>query len=71
MSVPATDNIDPDILRSVIEHVFMPPKLPQVGPDEETERKTNVALCNSLIKAAQDFLKIIPSSESPLWMQMI
>jgi len=71
MPVPATDNLDSDILRSVVEHVFMPPKLPQVGPDEETEQKTNVALCSSLIEAAQDFLKILPSSESPLWIHMV
>ena len=71
MSVPSTDNLDSDILRFVIEHVFMPPKLPPRGPDEETERETNVALCNSLIEAAQDFLKVLPSSESPLWMHMI
>jgi len=71
MSVPATDNLDSDILRSVVEHVFMPPKLPQVGPDEETERKTNVALCSGLIEAAQDFLKMLPSSESSLWIHMI
>ena len=71
MSVPSTDNLDSDILRSVVEHVFMPPKLPQRGPDEETERKTNVALCNSLIEAAQEFLNILPSSESPLWIHMI
>jgi len=71
MSVPSTDNLDSDILRSVIEHVFMPPKLPQMGPDEETVRETNVALCNSLIEAAHDFLKVLPSSESPLWMHMI
>jgi hypothetical protein len=68
MSVPTSET---DILRSVIEHVFMPPKLPQEAPDEETERKTNVVLCGSLIEAAQDFLKIIPSSESDLWGRMI
>ncbi len=71
MSIPTPDNLDADILRSVIEHVFMPPKLPQQGPDEETERKTNVALCESLIEAAQDFLQIISSSESPLLKYMI
>jgi hypothetical protein len=71
MSIPTTDNLDSDILRSVIDHVFMPPKLPQQAPDEETERKTNVALCDSLIEAAQDFLQIIPSSDSPLWKHMI
>ena len=71
MSVPTTDNLDSDILRSVVEHVFMPPKLPQRGPDEETERKTNVALCNSLIEAAQDFMKTLPSTECLLWIHMI
>jgi hypothetical protein len=71
MSIPTPDNLDSDILRSVIEHVFMPPKLPQRGPDEETERKMNVALCDNLIKAAKGLLQIIPSSESPLWKHMI
>jgi hypothetical protein len=71
MPAPTTDNLDSDILCSVIEHVFMPPKLPLKHPGDETERKTNVALCNSLIEAAQAFLKIIPSSESSLWMRMI
>jgi hypothetical protein len=71
MSVPTTDNLDSDILHSVVEHVFVPPKLPQKHPGEEMERKMNVALCNSLIEVAQDFLKILPSSESSLWMHMI
>ena len=71
MSVPTTDNLDPYVLRSVVEHVFMPPKLPQKHPGQETERKTNVALCNSLIAAAKDFLQIIPPSENSLWMYMI
>jgi hypothetical protein len=71
MSVPSYDNLDSDILRSVVEHIFVPPKLPQEAPDEETERKTNITLCNSLMEAAQDFLKIIPFSERPLWMYMV
>jgi hypothetical protein len=71
MPTPTTDNLDFDILWSVIEHVFMPPKLPWRHRGDETERKTNVALCDSLIEAAQAFLKIIPSSESSLWMRMI
>lgn len=44
MFTTASDNLDNYILRSVIKHVFMPPKLPQKHPGEETERKTNVAL---------------------------
>ena len=71
MSYPTTDNLCSDILRSVIEHVFMPPKLTQNHPDKETERETSVALCILLIEAAQDFLKILSSSESPSWVHMI
>jgi hypothetical protein len=71
MSVPIADDPDPDFLRSVVEHVFMPPKLPQAGPGEHTEQKTNESLCNCLIGAARDFLKFLPSSQRPLWMQMI
>jgi hypothetical protein len=71
MSIHPTDHLDPSILTSVVEHVFMPPKLPRYPPGEKTERETNLALCDSLIDAAQQFLQILPSSESPLWMQMI
>ena len=62
---------DSNILTSVIEHVFMPPKLPQAHPGEQAERDTNIALCNSLIEAAQDFLHILTSSQSSLWLHMI
>lgn len=68
---PATDDPDSDILRSIIEHVFLPPRLPQAGPSEETENKTNMALCNNLVEAARDFLQIVPSSQRPLWKHMI
>jgi hypothetical protein len=60
------------ILRSVIDHVFLPPTpLPQSHPGKRKERKINVALCNSLVQAAQDFLQFLPASESPLWMHMM
>jgi len=72
MSFPAAaDHAGSNILTSVIEHVFMPPKLPCVHPGEGTERETNVALCASLIEAARDFLQILPSSQRPLWMKMV
>jgi len=60
-----------EILRLVIDHVFMPPKLPRVHPGTQREQKTNVVLCNTLLEAAQDFLQFLPPSEGPLWMQMI
>ena len=71
MSVFAPGYLDSENLRLVIDHVFMPPKLPQIHPSRWKERKTNVVLCNSLIEAAQDFLQFLPPSQRPLWMQMI
>jgi hypothetical protein len=71
MSFPTPDDPDSDILRSVIDHVFMPPKLPQADPGEQAEQKTNVALCNSLIVAARDFLHVLPNSQRTSWMPMI
>ena len=71
MSVFAPDDLNSEILRSVIDHVFWPPKLPQIHPGEQEEQKTNVALCNSLIEATRDFLQFLPPAEGPLWMQMI
>jgi hypothetical protein len=71
MSIPFADDPDPDILRSVIDHVFLPPKLPQAAPTEEAEHKMNMTLCNSLVEAAQLFCQNVPSSQRPLWMQMI
>ena len=61
MPTPAAHDTD-TILHSVIEHVFMPPKLPQEAPDEDMEQKVNVALCDNLIEAAQDFIQNVPPS---------
>jgi hypothetical protein len=73
MSTPIVNdhNLDSATLRSVIEHVFMPPKLPQEDPGEDIGRGINVALCNNLIDAAKDFLRILPPLQHPLWMRMI
>jgi hypothetical protein len=75
MSAFAPGYLNSRILPLVIDHVFMP-MLPQILPrrqesQKEQERKTNVALCDSLVDAAQDFLQFLPPSEGPLWMQMI
>ncbi|KAH9046984.1 hypothetical protein EDB83DRAFT_2317616 [Lactarius deliciosus] len=56
-------DIDPDVLRSVIEHVFLPPKLPQEAPAEEAEVETNIALCHILTHAAAAFHQYLPPSQ--------
>jgi hypothetical protein len=58
-------------LQTLIKHVFMPPKLPHLYPSEGEEHELNVVLCDSLIKAARDFLHVLPSSQHPLWIRMI
>ena len=64
-------HVDSNVLRSVIEHVFMPPELPQTHPGNRTESKTNEALCINLIRAARDFLQGLPPSQYPSLGKMI
>lgn len=70
MSIPIAD-LDSDVLRSVVEHVFMPAKLPQAGQDEKAERESNVAISDTLIQAARSFLQDLPYSQRPQWEHMI
>jgi hypothetical protein len=67
MPILSANDPDSDILRLVVENVFMPPKLPQEDPGEQIEQRTNVALCDNLIEAARDFLQDVPPSQRPLW----
>lgn len=69
MSLSLT-NIDSDILRSVVEHVFLPPKLPQVAAEGDAERGMNVALCHMLINAAAAFRQYLSPSQKLVWDRM-
>jgi hypothetical protein len=71
MSILIANNPDYHILRSVVEHVFMPPKLPQEDPGDQIKQRTDVALCDNLLEVARDFLPDVPSSQCSLWMHMI
>jgi hypothetical protein len=70
MSLPISE-FTPDALRSVVEHVFMPPKLPQQAPSETTEQETSVALCRLLLEAARDFHQCLSQSQRSTWSHMI
>ncbi|KAH9040265.1 hypothetical protein EDB83DRAFT_2228304 [Lactarius deliciosus] len=70
MSLRITD-IRSDVLLSVVEHVFLPPKLPQQAPTEEAERETNVALCHILIQAARTFSQGLSPLRQSLWARMM
>ena len=71
MSTPIARNPDSHIMRSVVEHVFMPPKLPQEDPGDQITQRTNLALCDNLLEAAREFLSDVPSSQRSLWDHMI
>ena len=69
MSLSLTD-IDSYVLRSVVEHVFLPPKLPQQAQGDEAESRTNVALCHILIDAAAAFRQYLSPSQELVWARM-
>lgn len=75
MSILTANDPDSDALLSVVEHVFMPPKLPQEDPGDAIVQKTNVALCDHLIGASQvffqDVLQNVSPSQRSLWENMI
>ncbi|KAH9059214.1 hypothetical protein EDB87DRAFT_1684972 [Lactarius vividus] len=64
-------DFDSKVLLSVIDHVFLPPKLPQQAPTEEAERGTNVALCHILMQAAQAFSQFLSPSQQLSWTHMM
>ncbi|KAH9030640.1 hypothetical protein EDB85DRAFT_2275651 [Lactarius pseudohatsudake] len=64
-------DFDPKVLLSVVDHVFLPPKLPHQAPPEEAEHGTNVVLCHILIQAAQAFSQGPLPSQQSLWVPMI
>jgi hypothetical protein len=71
MPAPTPNNLNSNILRLIVEHVFMPPRLSQEDSGEQIVQEMNVALCDNLIEAAQDFSKYLPSERSLLWKRMI
>jgi hypothetical protein len=69
MSLSLTDLESYD-LHSVVEHVFLPPKLPQEAQSDDAERGTNVALCRLLIDAAAAFRQYLSPSQELVWASM-
>ncbi|KAI9431719.1 hypothetical protein H4582DRAFT_2084583 [Lactarius indigo] len=67
----STHDFDSEVLLSVVNHVFLPPKLPQQAPTEEAERGTNVALCHILIQAARAFSQFLSPPQQQSWTHMI
>ncbi|KAH9056899.1 hypothetical protein EDB87DRAFT_1833454 [Lactarius vividus] len=70
MSLRMTD-IGSDVLLSVVEHVFLPPKLPQEALTERAERETNVSLCYILVQVARVFSQGLSPLQQSSWAHMI
>ncbi|KAH9062248.1 hypothetical protein EDB87DRAFT_329798 [Lactarius vividus] len=70
MDPPITD-INPDDLLSVVQHVFLPPRLPQKAPTEKAECGINVALCHVLIQAARAFCQYLSPTQQSIWAPMM
>ena len=69
MSLSLTD-VESYDLRSVVEHVFLPPKLPQEAQSDDAEHGTNVALCRILNDAAAAFRQYLSPSQELVWARM-
>jgi hypothetical protein len=70
LSLHSLADLDSDDLRSVVEHVFLPPNLPHVAQHEEVERQTNVALCHILKDRAAAFRQYVSPSQELVWARM-
>jgi hypothetical protein len=70
MSLSLTDLESHDHLRSVVDHVFLPPKLLQEVQSDDAKRGTNVALCHFLTDAAAAFRQYLSPSQEIVWASM-
>lgn len=68
---PPIPAVDSDALGSVVEHVFLPPDLPQKAPTESADCGINVALCHVLIQAARDFRPYLSLTRQSTWDPMM
>ncbi|KAH9051484.1 hypothetical protein EDB87DRAFT_1582498 [Lactarius vividus] len=60
-------DIDSGALLSVVEHVFLPSKLPQEAQTGKADRGTNVALCHILLQVAATFHQYLLPSQEFVW----
>ncbi|KAI9432021.1 hypothetical protein H4582DRAFT_2084142 [Lactarius indigo] len=68
---PRITDIGSDVLLSVVDHVFLPLKLPQEAPTEKAERETNVSLCYVLIQVARVFSQGLSPLQQSSWVHMV
>lgn len=67
MSISLPDSV----LLSLVDHIFLPPKLPQHAPTEDAERDTNKALCHVLLQAIRAFSEGVSPTQRLLLSHMV
>jgi hypothetical protein len=48
----------------ILNHVFLPPKLPQ---EDDTETDSDIALCGLVYQASREFTGFLPQSQQKRW----
>ncbi|KAI0066738.1 hypothetical protein BV25DRAFT_1972593 [Artomyces pyxidatus] len=59
--------LDPDAFSSVVEHVFLPPKLPQKAASDLDERRCHTLLCSLAKDSAHNYSHNLPADQKILW----
>ncbi len=59
---------DPKSLTYIINHVFMPPKLPQANDDSA---ENDEALCTTAFRCAEEYVAHLPTEKLPAWRSVV
>lgn len=67
--VVETDDLveTPTVLHSVIDHVFLPPKLPQRADPPDRDRNVHLLLAKLLVDYAEDYAHVLPDMQQATW----
>lgn len=62
-----TDALNKDVFQAVIDHTFMPPKLPQNADDEEKNHASDVLLTVLFSNFACSYARNLSDSDRGVW----
>jgi hypothetical protein len=60
-------SLPPDILQAAVEHIALPPKLPQEAPDGSRGADIESAICALAVASAHSYASELPEEERPFW----
>lgn len=70
MSLPTsldTDNTSSDDLKAILEHVFLPPQLPQKDAGDPANHRHDILLCRLVHAAAEKYTSLLPLEQRAFW----